>query len=229
MFKQSTLITLLLSVAIGLHAGELLDRIVATVNSNVILQSDWDDEIDFEAFMSGRRPEDVTVEQRKAALDRLIDQDILRDQMRMTDLKPAGAEEIKKQIDDLKSEQIREHPGQSWATTLSQYQLTDKVIELHVAAELEQFQLVDLRFRPSIQVSAADIEKYYREQIIPKLPASDPLSLNDAAPKIKEILIQEKINQLLNSWLQTLRSQAQIQILFADKSSDSQSSLGGTR
>jgi hypothetical protein len=229
MFKQSTLITLLLSVAIGLHAGELLDRIVATVNSNVILQSDWDDEIDFEAFMSGRRPEDVTVEQRKAALDRLIDQDILRDQMRMTDLKPAGAEEIKKQIDDLKSEQIREHPGQSWATTLSQYQLTDKVVEVHVAAELEQFQLVDLRFRPSIQVSAADIEKYYREQIIPKLPASDPLSLNDAAPKIKEILIQEKINQLLNSWLQTLRSQAQIQILFADKSSDSQSSLGGTR
>jgi parvulin-like peptidyl-prolyl isomerase len=229
MFKRSTLIALLLSVAIWLHAGELLDRIVATVNANVILQSDWDDEIHFEAFMSGRRPEDVTVEQRKAALERLIDQDILRDPMRIGDLKPAGAEEIKKQIEDLKSEQIREHPGQSWATTLSQYQLTDKLIEVHVAAELEQFQLVDLRFRPSIQVSAADIEKYYREQIIPKLPTSDPLSLNDAAPKIKEILIQEKINQLLNSWLQTLRSQAQIQVLFADKPSDSQSSLGGTR
>jgi hypothetical protein len=149
--------------------------------------------------------------------------------MRMTDLKPAGAEAIKKQIEDLKSEQIREHPGQSWATTLSQYQLTEKVVEDHVAAELEQFQLVDLRFRPSIQVSAADVEKYYREQIIPKLPASDPLSLNDAAPRIKEILVQEKINQLLNSWLETLRSQAQIQVLSADKSSDSQNSMGGTR
>ena len=228
MLKRSTFIALL-SVAIGLHAGELLDQIVATVNSHVILQSDWDDEIRFEAFMSGRRPEDITVEQRKAALDRLIDQDLLRDQMRMTDLKPAGSDAIKKQIENLKSEQIREHPAQSWATTLSQYQLTEKVLEDHVAAEMEQFQLLDLRFRSSIQVSSADIEKYYREQIIPKLPASDPMSLNDAAPKIKEILIQEKINQLLNSWLETLRSQAQIRVLLVDKSSDSQPMQGGTR
>jgi hypothetical protein len=218
-----------MSVAAVSHAGELLDRIVATVNTHVILQSDWDDEIHFEAFMSGRRPEDVTVEKRKAALDRLIDQQMLRDQMRMTDLKPAGAEAIKKQIENLKSEQLRERPGQSWASTLSQYQLTDKVVEDHVAAELEELQLVDLRFRPSIQISDADVKKYYREQIVPRLPASDPLSLNDAAPKIKEILIQEKINQLLNSWLETLRAQAQIRVLFADKSSDSQSPVGGTR
>lgn len=228
MLKRSTFIALL-SVAIGLHAGELLDQIVATVNSHVILRSDWDDEIRFEAFMSGRRPEDITVEQRKAALDRLIDQDLLRDQMRMTDLKPAGTDAIKKQIENLKSEQIREHPAQSWATTLSQYQLTEKVLKDHVAAEMEQFQLLDLRFRSSIQVSSADIEKYYREQIIPKLPASYPMSLNDAAPKIKEILIQEKINQLLNSWLETLRSQAQIRVLLVDKSSDSQPMQGGTR
>lgn len=229
MFMRSTLIALLLSVPLSLHAGELLDRIVATVNAHVILQSDWDDEVRFEAFMSGRKPGDVTEEQRKAALDRLVDQHILGDQMHMTDLKPVSADAIKKQIDDLKNEQLREHPGQSWAMTLSQYQLTDKVVEEHVAAELEQFQLVDLRFRPSIQVSAADVEQYYRQQIVPRLPASDPLSLNQAAPKIREILIQEKINQLLSSWLETLRSQAQIRILAADRSSDFQPSQQGTQ
>ena len=229
MFLKLTPIALLLSVALSLHAGELLDRMVATVNTRVILQSDWDDEVRFEAFMSGRKPEDATVEQRKAALDRLIDQDLLREQMRMTDLKPAGADAIKKQIDDLKNEQLREHPGQSWAEMLSRYQLTEKVVEQHVAAELEQFQLVDLRFRPSIQVSVADVDKYYREQIIPRLPASDPLSLKEAGPKIREILIQERMNRVLNSWLETLRSQAQIQVLSADDSSDFQSPSKGTR
>jgi hypothetical protein len=226
---RRTLIALLLSVATWLHAGELLDRIVATVNTHVILQSDWEDEVRFEAFMSGRRPEDATVEQRKAALDRLIDQEILREQMRMTDLKPASADAIKKQIDDLKSEQVREDPGQSWAARLSSCQLTDKIVEERVAAELEQFQLVDLRFRPSIQIPAAEVEKYYREQIVPKFPASDPPNLNDAAPKIREILVQEKINQLLNAWLETLRSQAQIQVLSADHSSELQPTLQGTR
>jgi len=229
MFMRPIFIALLLSISVELHAGELLDRIVATVNGQVILQSDWDDEVHFEAFMSGRAPENVTAEQRKAALDRLVDQDILREQMRMTDLKPASDDAIKKQIDDVKNEQLREHPGQSWETILSQYQLTDKVVEDHVAAELEQLELVDLRFRPSIQISSADIEKYYRQKIVPKLPASDPLSLNDAVPKIKEILIQERINQLLNSWLETLRSQAQIKVLSADKSSDASPSMQETR
>jgi hypothetical protein len=229
MFMRRTLIALLLSVATWLHAGELLDQIVATVNAHAILQSDWDDEVRFEAFMSGRRPEDTTVEQRKAALNRLVDQEILRQQMRITDLKPANADAIRKQIDDLKNEQLREHSGQSWEGILSSCQLTDKIVEEHVAAELEQFQLVDLRFRPSIQISAADVEKYYREQIVPKLPTSDPLSLNDAAPKIREILIQEKINQLLNAWLETLRSQTQIQVLSADHSSELQPLARGTR
>ena len=228
MFIPSKLIALLLAVPLSMHAGELLDRIVATVNNHVILQSDWDDEVRFETFMSGRKPEDVSAEQRKAALDRLIDQDLIREQMRMVELKPA-ADEIKKQIDDLKGEQLRVYPGQSWKMTLSRYQLTNKIVEEHVAAELEQLQLVDLRFRPSIQVSAADIEKYYREQIVPKLPASDPVALKQAAPKINEILIQEKINQLLNAWLEGLRSQAQIQVLSGDHSSDLQRSSQGTR
>jgi hypothetical protein len=229
MLMRSTLTALLLTIPLSLHGGELLDRIVATVNTQVILQSDWDDEVRFEGFMSGRKPEDVTVEQRKAALDRLIDQDLLREQMHTTDLKPAGVEEIKKQIDDLKNEQIREHPGQSWEATLLRYQLSEKAVEQHVAAELEQLQLVDMRFRPSVQVSDTDVEKYYREQIIPKLPASNPLSVNEAAPKIREILIQEKINQLLNSWLETLRSQARIQFLFADHSPDLEPAAQGTR
>lgn len=229
MLMRPIFIALLLSISVEVHAGELLDRIVATVNGQVILQSDWDDEVRFEALMSDRKPDDETSEQRKAALDRLVDQDILREQMRMTDLKPASDDAIKKQIDDVKNEQLREHPGQSWETILSQYQLTDKVVEDHVAAELEQLELVDLRFRPSIQISSADIEKYYRQKIVPKLPASDPLSLNDAVPKIKEILIQERINQLLNSWLENLRSQAQIKVLSADKSSDASPSMQETR
>src|SRR6266550_2223958 len=110
MFIRCILVALLLSVPVSLHAGELLDRTVATVNNHVILQSDWDDEVRFEAFMSGRKPEDVTAEQKKAALDRLIDQEILREQMRMTDLKPASPDAVKKQIDDLKNQQLREHP-----------------------------------------------------------------------------------------------------------------------
>lgn len=223
------ILAVLLLVSVVLRAGEVLDRMVATVNGHVILQSDWDEELRFECFMSGHPLPDISVDQEKAALERLIDQQILREQMHVMDLKPAPAEKIEKQMETLKADQRGQHAGESWQTALRRYQLTDRIIENHVAAELEQFQLIDTRFRPSIQVSAAEVERYYRQQLVSKLPPSDVVSLTEAAPKIREILTQEKMNQLLNSWLETLRSQAQIRVTSANPSTNSGRSQGETR
>jgi len=211
--------------SIAVRSSEVLDRMVATVNGHVILQSDWDEELRFECFMSRHPLVDLSADERKAALNRLIDQEILREQMRLMDSSPASAEQIQKQMEALKTDQ-RQHAGEAWETVLSQYHLTDKIIEKHVAAELEQFQLIDTRFRPSIQVSAAEVAKYYRERLVPKLSASDVISLTEATPKIREILMQEKINQLLNSWLETLRAQALVRTTTANSSSDAERSQG---
>ena len=229
MLNRPLFFALFLLVSLSLRAGEVLDRIVARVNAHVILQSDWDDELRYECFMSGRKLSDATSAEKKPALDRLIDQEILREQMHVMDLKPAGSEQVKKQMELLKSDQLREHPGESWEDALRQYQLTEKVVESHVVAELEQFQLIDTRFRPSIQISAAEIDKYYREQLVPKLPASDRVSLADATTKIREILIQDKMNQLLSSWLEALRSQAQIRITPENPTADPKTADGGAQ
>src|SRR5690349_1227649 len=82
-----------------LRAGEVLDRLVATVNGHALLQSDWDDEIRYECLMSGRPLRDVTAEERKATLDRLIDQELLREQMRSPDFKPVTSAEVEKQLE----------------------------------------------------------------------------------------------------------------------------------
>ena len=36
--------------------AEVIDRIVATVNGHIILQSDWDDALRYEALLNGRAP-----------------------------------------------------------------------------------------------------------------------------------------------------------------------------
>ncbi len=46
---------LFLLYTLSLRAGEVLDRIVASVNGHVILQSDWDEELRYESLMSGIR------------------------------------------------------------------------------------------------------------------------------------------------------------------------------
>ncbi len=75
-----TLVFLALASSVG--AAEVIDRIVATVNGHIILQSDWEDSLRYEAFSSGRPLDRLTADDRKAALDHLIDQELLREQLR---------------------------------------------------------------------------------------------------------------------------------------------------
>jgi hypothetical protein len=79
--------------------------------------------------------------------------------------------------------------------------------------ELNALRLVDARLRPSIQIDAAAEEDYYKKEILPKLSSGEHVSLQEATPKIRELLVQQKMNELLSSWLQSLRAQGQIQIV----------------
>jgi hypothetical protein len=213
---RAAIFGLLLLGAQNLRSAEVLDRIVANVNGNVILQSDWDDEGNYECFMSNRSTQDLTQADRNAILSRLIDQELLREQMRGNDFKPATSEDIDKQVEGLKQDFSRDHVGKSWNSALANYGMSDTQVKSHIALELNQLRLIDARLRPSVQINPADVENYYREQLLPKSSSVQPVTLQGAAPKIREVLAQQKIDQLLASWLETLRSQAQIHVFVPE-------------
>jgi|SRR5215472_1291748 len=204
---------LLLASMPRLHAGEVLDRLVATVNGHAVLASDWEDEVRFESLMSGRPLEAVTSEDRKAALDRIIDQELLREQMRSSDFKPVSSEEIEKQLNSVQAEYARDHGSSSWSAALASYGLSDAVAKDRIAVELNQLRFVEAHLRPLVQVDSAEIETYYNQQIVPKFPVNKAPRLEDARRKIRELLVQQKIDEQLKSWLDTLRSQARINVL----------------
>src|SRR4029077_10740341 len=68
--------------------GEIVDRVVTSVNGHVVLQSDWEQELAIEAFSNVRDPNSFTLAERNAALDRLIDQQLLREQVRPSESAP---------------------------------------------------------------------------------------------------------------------------------------------
>ena len=72
------------------RAGEVIDRIVATVNGRIILQSDWDEALCYEALLNGRSLADFTDDDRRTVLDRLIDQELLQAQMKSARFLPAS-------------------------------------------------------------------------------------------------------------------------------------------
>ena len=132
------------------------------------------------------------------------------------EVKPPTSDEIEKHVAELKT---RLNPtGESWNEKLSRYDISEDELRRRIALQLDQLRLVDLRLRPAVQIEPGEVRRYYQEQFLPKVLQSgaQPLDETEAAPKVREILTQQKVNQLLNSWLETLRNQAEIRILPPD-------------
>jgi hypothetical protein len=194
------------------RAGDVIDRIVAIVNGHTILQSDWDEALGYEALAEHRVPGEPTAEQRKATLDRLIDQELIREQMRSADFQHATSTEVDRRVADIRGQYSEITSEEMWRAVLREYGLAEAELRDKVSVELDEMRAIDARLRPSIQVDSRSVEKYYREKLLPELRQSGAreVALAEVAPKIREILAQQKINDLLVSWLQNLRSESTI-------------------
>ena len=145
---------------------EVIDRIVATVNGHIILLSDWEDSLRYEAFSSGRPLDGMTAEDRKSALDHLIDQELLREQLKDSDIQHAssgrggrsGWRRFASNIPEAETEL-------GWRTLLDRYRLNEENLKSRVAAELDLMRLVDARLRPSVTVDSKSIESYYSQEL----------------------------------------------------------------
>ncbi len=207
----------LLFSASSLHASEVLDGIVATVNGHVILQSDLDEELRFESLMSGHEQQGTSADDWKRVLDRLVDRELLNEQVSTAEFAQTTADEIEKQLEQVKSDYLQKGKT-SWTSALASHGFSESEIRDRIALGLNQWKLIDARLRPSIQIDQTAIDDYYNRQFLPELRRSggQPIALQEAAPKIRELLTQQKINEALASWLETLRSQAQIRIFVSN-------------
>jgi peptidyl-prolyl cis-trans isomerase SurA len=203
----------LLACALSAGAAEVIDRIVATVNGQIILQSDWEESLRYEALSSGRPLDRLTPDARKAALDRLIDQELLREQIRGSDSPYSSPEQVAQRIAEIRKLYPNVESETGWRAVLATYGFTEQEIERRVAVELELTGLVDSRLRPTVNIDSKSIESYYNQELLPQLRQSGGhnVPLAEVTGKIKELLTQKKITQLLTTWLQNLRAGSEIQ------------------
>jgi peptidyl-prolyl cis-trans isomerase SurA len=203
--------------AAALPAPEVIDRIVATVNGRVILQSDWDEALCYEALVTNRPLDHLTDDDRRAVLDRLIDQELLREQMKSADFRHATDAEVQARIAEARKQYPQAATDEGWQALLARYHITEKDLFSRVQQQIDVMRLVDARLRPAVQIDSKSIEAYYRDQFVPKLKESGAadVPLANVSAKIRELLTEQKVSEMLVSWLQTLRSEGDVR--FPDR------------
>ena len=195
-----------------LHAGSVIDRVIATVNGKPILQSDWDLAVRCEAFLNHRALDKLTATEQRATLDRLIDQELIRQQTKGAEPNPIPADELQKQLQEIRSQASVDSAG--WATALQRYGLTEADLGDRLSAQWQILSFAEQRLRPSVHIDSDSIEAYYRNTLLPELTrhGAQPAPLVEVSPRIEELLSQQRVDTLLTAWLQDLRRQSDIRI-----------------
>ena len=195
-------------------AGEVIDRIVATVNGQIILQSDWNDALRYEALLSARTVSDFNTEERRGVLDRLIDQELLGEQMKSALFKHATEEEAAAEVAQTRQLYPQAATDDGWKAVLARFGLNEKALVSHVQEQIDLMRLVDAHLRPTVQIDSKSIEAYYREKFIPQLKQSGSgnVPLDEVSAQIRELLTQERVSELMVSWLHSLRSESKVNV-----------------
>jgi peptidyl-prolyl cis-trans isomerase SurA len=216
--RRNTVAVAVLSLVMGIMvtsaSAEVIDRIVATVNGHIILQSDWNDALRYEALLSARTLSDFNESERRAVLDRLIDQELLSEQMRSASFQHASEQEAQDQIAGARKLYPEASTDAGWQAVLSKYDLTEEALLTHVKEQIDLMRLVDAHLRPAVQIDSKSVEAYYRDKFVPQLKQSgeQEVPLADVSAKIRELLTEERVNEMMVSWLQSLRSESKVSV-----------------
>ena len=197
-----------------LVAGKTIDRVVAVVNAHAILLSEWDTAARLEALLDHKPLTTITDTTRHATLDRMIDQELLRGEMENSSVTRSSSEDVAAKLKEVRQQFPNASTDQQWNALLAQYGVTEAEVEAAVTSELDGLRLLDFRLRSSALPDPAQIERYYHSVYEPAMRAkrARPAPLPDVTQRIREILTEQKLTDLTTTLLQTLRSQANVQM-----------------
>ena len=193
--------------ATQLAAQEVIDRIVARVENDVILLSDVRALARYQLLVEGKSESDAQI------LDRLIDQWIVRSEADTAQFPRPSDADISTGVDRVQKSftSAGEYEGRK-----KQVGLSDTDVRSVVAAQLYLSNYLDSRFRPSVKVEPKDVEEFYEKAVLPRAQARGqaPPPLDTARDYIHEALVQRGINEQAERWLNESRGHLRVEKLL---------------
>jgi len=198
----------------------VLDRVVAVINGDVLLQSDVQEEQRFAALEPFAVAPGSDTLQRAAR--RLANRTLILQQMKAQQQLGGGVtdEQVQQALTDLRSHlpkcrQYHCDTPEGWKAFLAANDLTEAEVVAHWRQRLAILRFIDLRFRSGIRIPNEEIEAYYKKSIVPVFERQHekPPPLSDISSRIQEVLLQQHVNVLLQDWLKSLRDEGSVQVL----------------
>lgn len=202
------------TLTLGLAAGQVVaqtsitDRLLVVVNREVITESEvlWALALDPDL-----QPLDLSAENRRLMLERVIDQKLLLQEAEKLPRKEPSEEEVS---DYIKTEIVGKFGGEArLRERLAKVGLEQAALREMARQRLEILRYIDFRFRSFIFIKPEEVERYYRETVVPAA-ARDGLGAprldDELRTKIERALADQRVNAELDRFFDEVRAQAQV-------------------
>ncbi|HEY1241008.1 MAG TPA: hypothetical protein VGF16_10645 [Bryobacteraceae bacterium] len=184
----------------------VLDRIAVVVGTDVITEGEIIEELRLDQFMASQ-PLDLGPQQRRATAARLVDQQLIRQEMEVTQYRPPEANEA-----DAMLRTFRQHfrTEAEYRAGLEKYGVTEDDLKQHLLWQLTAIRFTDWRFGGIGQLAP---EPSANREVPPgtpspaKTPSQEPVQSADrAAPDGGGT----NVDQQLDEWLKQARSTTKV-------------------
>ena len=194
-----------LSASAGCFARhqKVVDRVVARVEEDIILQSDVEQLARYQLLVDGKSESEAQI------LDRLIDQWIVRKEAEASHFPGPLKADVDRGLQRLERSFAKKDDFDAQREKAG---ISEAELRQIVTAQAYLSNYLDSRFRPTVQVDEQAIQDFYNQAVIPRAKArgQEPPSFDAARDLIQEVLTQRGINEQADKWLKESRTRLSI-------------------
>jgi len=187
------------------QAARVVDRIVARIEGDIILQSQVSELGAFQQLVEGH------AEDSDKLLAEVIEQWVVETEATASHFPEPAQAEVDRELARLK-----DHLGASenYSTRLNELRLSPNQVRQLLSRQIYVERYLDYKFRPSVQIEPAEVEAYYKKELVPELTKKNEVVPGQTAveQQIRELLIQRRISDLTAKWLDETKSRLKIEV-----------------
>jgi peptidyl-prolyl cis-trans isomerase SurA len=191
----------------------LKDRVLAVVDDDPILGSDVERVV--RLGLETPKPGEAPAVFRRRVLDELIEQRLQFHEIDRFGFEQVPVDEIQRRVAAIRARFPDEGTFQK---ALKEVGLDPKGLRQLVTRQLLVLTYVDERLGPSVFVTPDDVNRYYRDVLMPEMQkrGQAPPPLDQVREDIRETLKQQKMTAQMESWTKGLREKADVLLYSAE-------------
>jgi hypothetical protein len=171
---RQVLVAIASCVAAVAAAAGVIDRVAVVVGNQVVTESEVLLEVRLTSFLNGQ-PLDLSAAQRKAAAERLVDQQLIRNEMQVGGYPMPVESEGDAVLRKFRQENYQSIPA--FRAALEKYGLTEDEVKRHLLWQVAAMRFTDQRFHMAIHAPPAQTADRSSNGEVPKETVEDGMEV----------------------------------------------------